>query len=353
MKDPDQRFTIKDIARMAGVSIGTVDRVLHNRGRVRPETEARIKEAIERTGYTPAFFASRLSKSRSVTFGVIMPLPEQDSGYWELCRQGIEKTRQDLSSYNVRVRYFFFDRYSPEHVGSVIDEASGSGCDGFVVAPIVQEPFREAVESGRLGKNITFFDTELTGVEVRCTVGQDSFASGLLSAKLISLLMYAHSDSTDFTCDSVLVIDLSENDFHLQQRVAGFMEYFKSRHTGSPRVIQCADTDSPQEVHNRMQKAFEGFSAVRGVFVPNATTHLYAAACRQLGHESVKIVGYDCVPANTEGVISGDIDFLISQRPEEQASEALANLYRFSALQTAVPARVMVPIDIITRENAR
>ena len=38
----DQNYTIKDIARMAGVSAGTVDRVLHNRGDVSPKSKAKV-----------------------------------------------------------------------------------------------------------------------------------------------------------------------------------------------------------------------------------------------------------------------------------------------------------------------
>ncbi len=47
-------ITIKDIANMAGVSRGTVDRVLNNRGKVKPETEKKIREIIEREKYVPS-----------------------------------------------------------------------------------------------------------------------------------------------------------------------------------------------------------------------------------------------------------------------------------------------------------
>ena len=47
----DKNVTIKDIARLAGVSVGTVDRVLHNRGRVSPKTLEKIMAVLKKNGY--------------------------------------------------------------------------------------------------------------------------------------------------------------------------------------------------------------------------------------------------------------------------------------------------------------
>lgn len=55
---------MKDIARLAGVSIGTVDRVLHGRGRVSAQNVARIEALVRDRGYRPNVFASRLSRGQ-------------------------------------------------------------------------------------------------------------------------------------------------------------------------------------------------------------------------------------------------------------------------------------------------
>ena len=52
--------TIKDVARESGVSIGTVDRVLHNRGRVAPEKQQAVLEAVQRLNYKPSQVARAL-----------------------------------------------------------------------------------------------------------------------------------------------------------------------------------------------------------------------------------------------------------------------------------------------------
>ena len=48
----DQNYTIKDIARMAGVSAGTVDRVLHNRGDVSPKSKAKVQKVLDEIHFT-------------------------------------------------------------------------------------------------------------------------------------------------------------------------------------------------------------------------------------------------------------------------------------------------------------
>src|ERR1043166_7522083 len=66
-------LTLRDIARQAGVSLATVDRVLHNRPGVRPDTVRRVKDAMERSAFQPHAAASELARTRSRRFAFVMP----------------------------------------------------------------------------------------------------------------------------------------------------------------------------------------------------------------------------------------------------------------------------------------
>lgn len=64
----DQNYTIKDIARMAGVSAGTVDRVLHNRGDVSEKSKEKVQKVLDEINYQPNVFAIGLAaKKKYVT----------------------------------------------------------------------------------------------------------------------------------------------------------------------------------------------------------------------------------------------------------------------------------------------
>ena len=55
-------LTLRDIARPAGVSLATLDRVLHNRPGVRPDTVRRLREAVERNAFQPLVAAAELTR---------------------------------------------------------------------------------------------------------------------------------------------------------------------------------------------------------------------------------------------------------------------------------------------------
>lgn len=67
------RPTIRDIARAAGVSVATVSRVTHDDPRVAGETKERVREAIDRLGYTPSSLGRALSYQRTNTLGIVLP----------------------------------------------------------------------------------------------------------------------------------------------------------------------------------------------------------------------------------------------------------------------------------------
>ena len=69
----DQNYTIKDIARMAGVSAGTVDRVLHNRGDVSPQSKAKVQKVLDEIHYQPNVFAIGLAAKKKYSFVCLIP----------------------------------------------------------------------------------------------------------------------------------------------------------------------------------------------------------------------------------------------------------------------------------------
>ena len=98
----DQNYTIKDIARMAGVSAGTVDRVLHNRGDVSPQSKAKVQKVLDEIHYQPNVFAIGLAAKKKYTFICLIPYYIEHD-YWHSVVGGIERARQELRPFNVSV----------------------------------------------------------------------------------------------------------------------------------------------------------------------------------------------------------------------------------------------------------
>ena len=82
---------IRDIAKALGVSIGTVDRALHDRRGVNPLTKSRVLQMAKTMGYQPNPAARFLSSKRRLRISV--NLPAQIASFWDTVREGIEEAR--------------------------------------------------------------------------------------------------------------------------------------------------------------------------------------------------------------------------------------------------------------------
>ena len=102
----DQNYTIKDIARMAGVSAGTVDRVLHNRGDVSSKSKAKVQKVLDEIHYQPNVFAIGLAAKKKYSFLCLIPYYIEHD-YWHSVVGGIERARQELRPFNVSVDYLY------------------------------------------------------------------------------------------------------------------------------------------------------------------------------------------------------------------------------------------------------
>ena len=67
------RVTIYEVAKVAGVSLATVSRVINNHPNVTEKTKKAVKEAIARLGYKPSALAQGLANSRSTNIGIMIP----------------------------------------------------------------------------------------------------------------------------------------------------------------------------------------------------------------------------------------------------------------------------------------
>ena len=109
----DKEFSnirIVDIAKMAGVSVGTVDRVIHNRGRVSEENKKKVQAILEMVHYQPNLMARSLASKKQYHFVAIIPSFTHGE-YWEAISEGIDKAASEMESYNIIVTKLFFDQY--------------------------------------------------------------------------------------------------------------------------------------------------------------------------------------------------------------------------------------------------
>ena len=211
-------MTVREIAKLAGVSIGTVDRVLHQRGRVSPEKAEKINSIIKTYHFTPNPIARRLKRNRAYKFCALVPGHDQDSGYWGQAIQGIREGALEIISFGIETEIMEYDHYNPDEFGKKAGEILEKAPDGLVFAPIDPEtanPFIENLNKKKIP--YSFFDTELPGAKPVCTIVQDSWRGGYLAGKLLHLL-------TGKITGSVAVL-YAPHSIHISRRKDGCVEY--------------------------------------------------------------------------------------------------------------------------------
>ena len=336
-------ITIKDIARKAGVSIGTVDRVLHGRGRVSKKTADKIHSIIKKTGYKTNIHGRNLSLKTTFNFGVIMPYTYQDGNYWDILRKGIDQAISDLSTFNVQVLYFFFDKFSEGAFAGAAAQALKHNPQGLLITPVLSDACPAIVNSIPRDIPYVYVDSTVPGTAPLAYIGQNSYQSGVCGARLMHLLIPEKS--------SVAIIRMLPNDFHINERVKGFLSYFEKVPDITLRTYDASGGMNDREFFNLVSSIEKDVPSCKGFFVTNAETFRVAKAILQSAGPKKHIIGYDLVEENRRLVLEKVIDFIISQKTRDQGYRGITTLFRHCVLKEPCPREELMPIDIITAEN--
>jgi len=338
-------MTVHEIAALAGVSIGTVDRVLHKRGRVSAATRAKIEAIVEQYRFTPNPIARSLKRNRPYRFCALVPRRDQDAGYWGQIIEGIERAADEIKPLGVETKIFEYDRYDPAAFERISDAVSAGKFDGLLFAPIMQKrtrPFVERICAEKIP--LVFVDADMPGTAPLCVIGQDSFCGGYLAGRLFHL--FAGTVSLP-----VAVLDAHGDDYNITRRREGFLSY--AEENGFSVIVQeYSDYGGGDISVEKIVQFLKGHSHLSGLFITNCMAHRVAEAVKQRSRkEPFLLVGYDLIPSNRLLLLQGRINAIISQRPEEQGREALLILFRSVVLEQTVETRREIPLDVYIKEN--
>lgn len=338
------RMTVKEIARLAGVSIGTVDRVIHGRGRVSQETKERIEKIIQISGFVPNPIARSLKRQNPYRFFALIPDREQDSGYWGQIIQGIRTAADEVAALGINTTILEYDRYDVASFWQAANQIVEAKPDGVVLAPVIPEETRRFIDTIQGKVPYIYVDADIPDTDPLCAIGQDAFRGGRLAGRLASL--FASSSTLPF---GVLVA--YQEDYHILRRRDGFLDFAAKK--GLPVVVkEGINLEKQDQVNQTLRQLILDYPDIQGVFVTNASAHCVAEASRTIRTERpFIIIGYDLVHKNHMLLIEGAIDVIISERPETQGRQSLLNFYQHLVLGQNIHRHVDVPIDLYLQEN--
>jgi LacI family transcriptional regulator len=339
---------IKQIAALANVSIGTVDRVLHKRGGVSKTTEDKILKIISENQYKKNMMASRLklASKNKIKFAILLPELTSSADYWGLPKKGISKARKELKEFGVKVDYYQFSGSSSTSFKKAIERIFLKNYDAIITVPYFEKECNTLLEiTKRRDIQVVFLDTEIQLQNPTNFIRQDSHKAGMVAGRLLYGLV---GDQGKYFIVNIL------NDRGIQvnnkQREDGFRAFFKS--IGKNVAIKTINHPLYEtlSVTEEMEAWFQG-ADLKGVFVTNSRVNLIPKIFHTYNVSNTFLIGFDLNESNIMCLKRNEIDFLINQQPERQGYMAMKGLFNFISNQDSSELNLDIPIEIMVKEH--
>jgi len=339
-----KRIRIKDIAALAGVSAGTVDRVLHNRGEVSEKSREKVEKVLQEMQFKPNFHASALANKRSYRLACLIP-EYADGEYWEAVEKGIRTASDEFRDLNISISVLYFDQFNPLSYRDGLNRLSLTLSDGWMIAPAYEKETCEWAEEGHIHAPFVFIDSQVPGLTPLSFFGPQSFVSGQMAARL---LFPEYCPPTPV----VMFQSLRHGQIASQQvvqRKRGFETYMHTHFPELPLYTLEFDPDSAPQAQKKVQRFLQHYPEIETGVIFNSRAYLITPLLA--GRPNFNLLGYDLLPRNVQALKEGSIRFLLSQRPHTQGYLAIKALVDHILFKKEIPPEHYMPIDILQTDN--
>lgn len=338
--------TIRQIAQLAGVSRGTVDRALNHRGRISPEVAERIWKIAEELDYHPGQKkVSEESKTQEIRIGVITQMSE--SSFMVQIHQGIRDIERELKERGVALCVRDIISVNEEEQLKAIEDLEEKNIAALAIMPVESEAIRRRLNRLTQEQNIPVvtFNSDIVGTGRSCFVGLDNRKSGSTAAGLMGMLTRGTG--------KILIITGSFTNSVNGLRVEGFVDEVKRSFPGLELLgVQSSSGDS-KEVEQIIVSTMEREPDLAGIFVAcMGQSGVSQAFDRVKPEKRPYVIVYDLTLENVEALRNGYFDFVLDQEGYMQGYRAVRRLYDYLIRrQELQPEMMFTDIKIITRYN--
>lgn len=345
------KVRIKDIAERAGVSVGTVDRVLHGRTNVSKASLEKVQRVLDELDYVPNHYASALASNKTYKFAAIIPMHEVDS-YWARVEKGLLEGVKRFNDFKLSFKVF---RYDPFDDSSFIFESQNlisSEPDAVIVGPIFSPAIMARFAGQLREKSIPFalIDSNMTELEPLIYYGQDSKRSGEFAGRII--LMAAGGSPKKLGLFKIMgegrVASRQQ-----QSREQGFRQYMKEHCPDCEIVDVILYAYDKQGMNDVMRKFFKENPDIRFGLSFNSSINIIGNFLHENmpDYPHVTLLGYDAVQPNVECLKNGYVDFLVAQHPHDQGLNCFRSMFNSCVLHIKQKKEHYVAIELLTKEN--
>lgn len=344
------QVTIFDVARLAGVSKGTVDRVLHNRGEVSARTAEKVRAAIRELDYTTNVYASNLGFHGSRTFSFIIP-KSVEGEYWHKLSKGVAIASERLAPMGAVVEKEFFDQYDTSSFTDACNKVLSREPSGVVMVPLFKKEASEFAAALK-ERSIPYacIDTKIDDDGYLVYYGMDKYNSGVLCAALLTERLEPSQ------VDRVLVVRIrrnvkGESDSTVERR-KGFKDFMTKEFPDCVIDTVFINPSDQSQVNAVLAEYFAAHPDVKLVVMFNSRVYMLGDYLLKHSDPARRVVAFDDLDGNFDLLRKGGVTVLICQRTEDQAVQSVTALATSVIMHSLPSVRDnYVHMEILTRYN--
>lgn len=342
-----ERIRIKDIAKLADVSVGTVDRVLHGRSGVSESSRKRVEEILKQLDYQPNMYASALASNKKYTFACLLP-QHKEGEYWSDVEKGIHDAVATYSDFHISVDITYYDRYDFGSFTNASQAIVSRQPDGVMFAPTTPQYSKELTDDlHKLNIPYIYIDSNIQDIPPLAFFGQNSRQSGYFAARMLMLLAGDNKEIVIFREIHDGIVGSNQQ----ERREIGFRQYMKEHHPD----CNILELDFHAEDHTgntqMLDDFFHAHPGVKNGITFNSKVYLIGEYLQLRKKKDFNLIGYDLLERNVNSLKEGNVSFLIAQQPELQGFNSIKTLCDHLIFKKEVTCINYMPIDLLTKET--
>lgn len=340
--------TIREIAKLAGVSIGTVDRALNNRGRIDPDVEQKILDIAKSLNYKPDKIAKSLA-IRKKKFKIAAVLNTYNNLFFEDVIKGIEIAGKEIEEFGMSVIIKRCKDFDADNQLELIEEAINEGANAMAIVAINDE--RVINKISELHNNnfpIVLLNSFVNSKDCIAYVGCNYDLAGEIAASLLNII--SNGNNINLLVFSNNFNKMLGNKKRVDSLVSRLNSDYKNVNVQSIIEMEKDNNLNFDKSKNNLLKYMD----TDVVICPGAETSKYVInAIKELGlYNKIKIITYDFSDVVKEGLLDRGIIASITQNPQEQGYRAIKVLFEYLLTKTIPDKRyTYIETQVIFREN--
>lgn len=334
--------TVHDIARAAGVSLATVDRVLNARPGVRSVTAERVRWAIDQIGYVRDVSAANLARQRTYRFVFI--LPDGDSQFHAALRHAVIESGRGVAGDRVTVTTRLVPEDDAHAIAREIARLEPSRTDGVAIMAHETPQLRDAIAHLKeRGIPVVAFVSNLPSTGCDDFVGINDRAAGRTAATLLGRFCSGRG--------AVVVVTGSLQARNSLERRLGFDEVVSEEFPGMTVLPTIESHGDRERLSENLARLLTRRPDIVGVYSIATGTRALVQALRDRAERNLVVIVHELTPFAREALMSRRIAGVITQDVGHLARSALRILRSRCDGSPTITEQERIRIEIILREN--